>query len=733
VTYTRTVGTYAARGGGTVTVARAWFVGGTQVAADVATYTPVSGDIGAVLFFREIATEAGGLFPGSVTRVATAGTVQAATAARKVVGLMGQGDLQRIIGPKVDFQGLPQPVIADENAMKIYARIDPPDSAIIVTPVTNANISAQKVNPAMAAITNMISYAVPGARIALVDLTAPGASRSHLMDDTAPNTPDRWQSSDYRAMLQAVVDGGDGELDVLYDAFLSSDFGTTDFWAENWSPFYHRQRSNGTAHTLGTVNPDATSFTTNKVDFCLWDANVASDQKGQGVYRRSKTKLLFQPLSHTFDPIQKYLDFVRSTTPSTYAFPDFAKADFAHIHDGHPLQGDVDGVIAKANSVAIACMEAAGLTIKNPRRTGLEVAPDGSFADLLFDLPNGGTLTTLRILEGRPDPATLHPAYQPVHRIQIKRLGDAGYGQPVMRLSETSIPAKWRGTVAITDTGTGIPPNRTGRVRVTPEVPFIQGDQIGYQIESPTTDPSPAALELLTDKLFINSLIEHVPALRDASALYPFRGIPFDQDLTYSSVSLSADPTVFFTLAGTGPVFAQPNALAANTTKIEHEILMFVPSTAVFSGTKFLFSQASTAFDIAIFDGTVTIRLAENSAGGSVVPDTSTLSLSYPKNSWFTLKYAIDHAAQLFTASINSNAPITEAFSASGTGISQTRSIAYFGYTNNTNHPPAGIRVAYVQTHLTSGGVRSLLKRIEGNAATVNADVWKLATSANAT
>lgn len=76
---TRTQGTYTARGGGVVTITTSeWRVDGAQVGT-AATYTPVSGDVGGVLSYYEVATETGGTTPGTTAVQITVGVVTSAT------------------------------------------------------------------------------------------------------------------------------------------------------------------------------------------------------------------------------------------------------------------------------------------------------------------------------------------------------------------------------------------------------------------------------------------------------------------------------------------------------------------------------------------------------------------------------------------------------------------------------------------------------------------------------
>lgn len=75
---TRTLGTYSARGGGSVSITTSEFqVDGVQVSVG-ATYTPDADDAGGVLTYREVATETGGTDPGTHATTITIGTVPSA-------------------------------------------------------------------------------------------------------------------------------------------------------------------------------------------------------------------------------------------------------------------------------------------------------------------------------------------------------------------------------------------------------------------------------------------------------------------------------------------------------------------------------------------------------------------------------------------------------------------------------------------------------------------------------
>lgn len=91
VQVTRTQGTYAARGGGSVSITTSEFrIDGLQSSTG-ATDTPGAGDVGDLFVYVEIATETGGTAPGTTTSIITIGTVLPAAVSSDAL-LLENGD-----------------------------------------------------------------------------------------------------------------------------------------------------------------------------------------------------------------------------------------------------------------------------------------------------------------------------------------------------------------------------------------------------------------------------------------------------------------------------------------------------------------------------------------------------------------------------------------------------------------------------------------------------------------
>jgi hypothetical protein len=400
--------------------------------------------------------------------------------------------------------------------------------------------------------------------------------------------------------------------------------------------------------------------------------------------------------------------------------------------------------------------------------------------------------------------------------VEIRRVGDAdNQRRPVFKLSETSYPAAYRGTVAIVG----------GAIRVTPEVPFANGDIVEFMRGG-------ASAHLLEPrdvnaKLYLDMPIEHVPALYDASALYPFEGIavrPQPAALTVSGVSAgatvpdaftsgqwsltagdtlltvgitalpddggsaitdleyrldggswtslggtttgnynltgltngteydvelravnaignasasdlkSATPAaaaVSFTLSGTGPYFVDPANVPANTTRIEFEAKIsladYPPSSQIN-----LFTQESTGCDLLILSAgggtSATWRMIVKDGSNAIVINSTgagNTGVTLPAlSTWFTVKFDADFGAGTARILIDGAQVFSTALTGTGVFLSN-REISFFATTAGGAPLRSGTQIEYVEAYFTTSGVRSLRKRIEGNAATVNADAWK--------
>ena len=226
--------------------------------------------------------------------------------------------------------------------------------------------------------------------------------------------------------------------------------------------------------------------------------------------------------------------------------------------------------------------------------------------------------------------------------------------------------------------------------------------------------------------------------IRKAASASGLTAVDFDVTINgYLSrtvvTTTSVAPAIFHTQSGTGPYFVDPApSTPTSIQRIEHEVRFCIPSAVTLATTNFI-TRASTGFDIrlaATNGGQVDLAKIEDGTGASMLGVTA-MATNLPRDTWLTMTVDADQVAQTFTWALTGYAGATVAFTGSSNGIFENgRAISYFASSTGTSPIPAGIQIEYVETYFTVGGVRSLRKRIEGNAATVNADAWKLGTNA---
>ena len=186
--------------------------------------------------------------------------------------------------------------------------------------------------------------------------------------------------------------------------------------------------------------------------------------------------------------------------------------------------------------------------------------------------------------------------------------------------------------------------------------------------------------------------------------------------------------TDFFTVRPTGPYYADPDNVPANTTRIEYEMRIRLGGTG--SGTVTLAAQESTGCDIQIgFPSGVWRCVVEDGDGTKMISGASSFSDIPPMGEWFKLVFDLNFATNDARIIVNDvvvdRIPFIAA--ASPANFQSGRGISFFA-TSSGGSAAAGAGVGtvdceYVQAHFTTGGTRTLRKRID--AANVNSDPWK--------
>lgn len=455
----------------------------------------------------------------------------------------GQSEVEHILAVAGAYNGNAYPTLLAQN----------------LTMITQANTGSREVrriatagvgtvNVAMVALANLFHRARPGRKLLIIDCAVSGVSRSVLHNDA--NTTMKWSD------LQVTIDdirGAGGEVGHWTECWYNADAATIKTFGTSWAPFYMGQRWGGGAFTVGTANPDDAA---GPVDHILWDVESSADAYGRAAFKRSRTKLnLLTPMPFHDTATTEQRNFTHDSTgallnnriknldrPARDTLDAFAAdtrvqtflggiGPSAHVVDFgggiHPLPDDPYGTPQFAMLFAPAVLRGAGYTIHEPviDHAGVLREASGLYADIPVTLPNGGTLTTLRILRAIAAPSVEPPHYQPVAGFEIRRAADTDAGRrPVMKPTETGYPSAYRGTVTIQDTGSGSGSARRGWVRITPTDPFVAGDRLEYlrgEANGHIVEPRD-----VTARLFLDMLIEHIPALYYPADTYPFCGVP---------------------------------------------------------------------------------------------------------------------------------------------------------------------------------------------------------------
>lgn len=587
--------------------------------------------------------------------------------------IMGQSEMQYLFDVGALYRSIAQPVPGNGN-LTVY-RQDSTGAAVVKTEVNAASVAAGQVNPAMTALSAFLAFARPGRLFAVGDGAVPGTSRFDLGDDSTDGSDGRtW--ADF-ANVAAAIEADHGSVQHLIECWFNADAGYLNTFKANFWPLYFGANGDGSLFTLGnTVN-------SRRVDHCLWDYSAAAGAKGRGLFAKAATKWWMATPMPYFNapqsPAAEMLNFseqpvrmiepVRANMIAMAAEPlaqsiGLTVGPSAHVcrFGGastiiHPDTADKDGQVLLMWPLALQLLRASGMTIGEPTVVAIEGPNDGSYADLVVDLPNGGNLTTLAALRGTAYGGT-SPHQQPVTGVEVTRSG--GTRRPVYKTTEASYPANARGTVTVVDAGSGNP--RRGRVRITPTAPFAYGDVLSYLRGQAT-----ACLQETRDyNLYPWFLIEHLPGLYDASAMYPFEGVavrPFQQDI--------AVPVPAPTFTARGAYFDGTDSIIASTATVP------AGSAGIAS---FWFRQSGTwATNRTIFEARVgstqTIAVTSTTSGrlnfrlnqDGTGSDTFTVPAStFVGDTWYHVLWAWDYAAARFQIYVNGVALNTAAYSFAG-------------------------------------------------------------------
>ncbi|MFN6976504.1 MAG: LamG-like jellyroll fold domain-containing protein [Gemmobacter sp.] len=484
--------------------------------------------------------------------------INAPASAQEVIPivLMGQSNIKYItaVEPTYNLAEVPRPTMTAETGRYVGYPVGAP-SSMVDREFTNANVSGRLINIGMAVLREWLHFVAPTKIPVFVDWCVSGVSRTQLADDADTEV----QMANYEALL-SHVEANYGTPQLVVEFWYANDASGLNQMLQRFAPLYLGQLASGAPFTLGAANAEHPTGSPKPIDHCLWDVEAAPDSKGRGKFRRDATKWTYVRNHHKDSSLavhQGIEAFHADSRVQTFAAPVGTWGGHYANNQSHALTDDPDGQVFFAWAFAPVLGRHMGLTIGEPEYAAMEVAEDGAYADILVSLPNGGTLSTTRIVEERPMPDTPLPYQQEVTGIEIARATNPGANnrQPVFKLGNIDKPQEFRGTVSIVDAGSGSP--RVGRIRVTPELPFINGDRIYCMwmdgLSQSQNNPASWPQGIRPQKPWLDYPIERVEALRDPNALYKYPGVP-------------VRPYESFTVSGLGEVFEFQARSAATST-----------------------------------------------------------------------------------------------------------------------------------------------------------------------
>jgi hypothetical protein len=286
-------------------------------------------------------------------------------------------------------------LLANIPITTVNARYIGPDGAggVADIPITQASVNARQINVALAQAAQWLNFVAPGKKFAFVDAAESGTQRKALYDDSNPGRD--WADT---ADIVTHAQTAHAPADLLLEWWYTGVEPDLRNMRNAYMPFYIKQNADGSPFTLGTMHGDA------RVDHCLWDITAPLFDKGEGLFARGHTRYTYIRNHHKDGSLESSAGiaaFHADPRIQVFAAPQGVWGGHYANDSAHALLNDPDGQIQLQWPMAISIARLAGVTIHEPEYVGHEVAPDGSYCDILVSLPNGGTLSTTRIVEGR--------------------------------------------------------------------------------------------------------------------------------------------------------------------------------------------------------------------------------------------------------------------------------------------------------------------------------------------
>ena len=622
--------------------------------------------------------------------------------------------------------------------------------------VDAAAVSGRNISPGFVAFANLWHTATGGRPLRMIDLAKPGTSMNGLLRDSTDATDDRVFADDAATLAFGI--GWFGPVDRVVYNWWNAEASVSKTWWPSRCTHSFAINQDGTPADMAAADLQHSIFDVTGRGYGMFDPG--HDTKfdlmlaGQEIMEPAQTltewtNYLYDSggtrtsgrLYQNAEPQVSQRHYAISQfplahrgkatiTPSVSRFGDYeggVKLDQVQAAQTsiHPSLQHIDGQQLFAQHVCASFLVAEGY-IDAPVVDRIEWATDGSYADMVVSLPTGTTLTTMR-LRAAEAVASPRPHQQEVIGFVVRRVGDGlSSERPLFRSAATTYPAAYRGSAVIHDTGSDNGGAWEAIVRITPDEPFENGDQIGFGMDGGYPHCILSGSPDYDARLYRDALIAHVPAWDGAG--YP--GLPVQPQFagvaSNITVVVAPEPTDRLTTDGAA-WFAGPSGPGAGVTKITNQATFNV--AAISAAYAYLFSQSSTGNDVQLLNNrTVRVSKVEDTAGTALVSSQFVklggVNYVVPSGD-FTITVVTNWTAHTVNVTINGIVMDVINFTTAGDGAANpTRELLVGNVPAGTYGLPAGSTIKDASILLNDVAYKSF----PNDAAAANTDGWKAGT-----
>jgi hypothetical protein len=185
--------------------------------------------------------------------------------------------------------------------------------------------------------------------------------------------------------------------------------------------------------------------------------------------------------------------------------------------------------------------------------------------------------------------------------------------------------------------------------------------------------------------------------------------------------------------SGQNPRFTGQSDLPANTTGIRLRAKLRLPTGVSTPAQQNLMNFASTSAVIHITN-TRRLRTTLEDASGNARLLAQEFGPTLALDTWHEIDVLLDQTAGTVSGTIGGTAftPLVMNTTAGASSFATNRLPTLLASSAGVDPVTSGVQVEYLELSYVSSGTESVIKRIEGNAATVNADAWKVSGTVNA-